>query len=177
MKKKDKITKQIEKKGKQIAALPGIKIKGENKKNSGKNSGESKVPPNLQGHEFKPGQSGNPNGRPKGKLNFDTRVDMAIEVLAQKYVTDINEKNKNKRGYKPITLDDVDIEGDIFLQYLNMARNGKEKMVIDYMDRRHGKATAKIELTGKDGDPIVYEERKKEAKSKARRMLDMWVKK
>jgi len=150
------------------------KVKTTKKLDKNSTSGKKQTNPNSLANLI-PGA--NKNGRPKGKLNFDTRIDMAIDVLAQKYVTDMNERNKKKKGYKPLTLEDVDIEGDIFLQYLNMARNGKDKMVIDYMDRRHGKATAKIELTGKDGDPIVYEERKKEAKSKARRMLDMWVKK
>ncbi len=116
-------------------------------------------------------------GRPKGKLNYDTRVDMAIEVLAKKYVETENAKNKNKKGYVPLTLDDVDIEGDIFAQHLNKARNGDRHFIDSFLDRRHGKATARIELSGIDGDPIVYEERKKEAKSKARRMLDLWTSK
>lgn len=123
---------------------------------------------------FKPGVSGNPNGRPKGKLNFDTRVDLAVEALAIQMAIVHNKKKENKNNQ--IKQEDLDIEGDIFMQLVNKARAGNEKMIDSFLDRRHGKATARIELTGKDGDPIAYEERKKEAKSKARKMLDAWTK-
>lgn len=114
----------------------------------------------------------NKNGRPKGKLNYDTRVDMAIEVLAQKYVTEQNEKNKSKKGYVPLTLDDVDIEGDIFAQHLNKARNGDRHFIDSFLDRRHGKATQRVEMSGINGDPIEYAVRVEEAKKKARSFFE-----
>lgn len=135
-----------------------------------KPKGEKKERP--QNKNLIPGA--NKNGRPKGKLNFDTRVDMAIDFLAAQYVVQHNKMPKNKN--KQITIEDVDIEGDIFAQLLQKARGGDTKMIDSFLDRRHGKATARIELTGKGGDPIAFEERKKEAKSKARKMLDMWTK-
>lgn len=113
-------------------------------------------------------------GRPKGKLNYDTRVDMAIQALAEIYVAQHNAKKENKG--KEITLDDVDIEGEIFMQHLKKARSGDQKAIDSFLDRRHGKATARIELTGKNGNPIEIEERKKEAKQKARKMLGLWTK-
>ena len=118
----------------------------------------------------------NKKGRPVGKLNFDTRIEMAIDVLANKYVEDMNSKNKKVKGYKPITLEDVDIEGDIFAQYLNKARNGSEKMLIDFIDRRHGKATQRLELTGKDGSPIEYQERMAKADAETDEWVRGWVK-
>lgn len=170
--KKDYLIKEIKKKTKEVAEIKGVSIKPkiEQKLDINSTSGKKQTNPNSLANLI-PGA--NKNGRPKGKLNFDTRVDMAIEVLARKYVQDFNSKKENKN--KQIKLDDVDIEGDIFAQFLNKARNGNERMIDSFLDRRHGKATSRIELTGKDGDPIAYEERKREAKSKARRMLDLWV--
>lgn len=116
-------------------------------------------------------------GRPKGKLNYDTRVDMAIEALALKFVQSENAKNKNKKGYVPLTIDDVDIEGDIFMQHLNKARGGDRHFIDSYLDRRYGKATQKVELTGKDGNPIEYEMKLKEAQAELKRNQSKWFKK
>lgn len=95
----------------------------------------------------------NKNGRPKGKLNFDTRIDMAINVLAEVFVKQHNAKLKNKNNQ--ITVDDVDIEGDVFLQYMTKARNGEIKYVLDFMDRRHGKAVQQVQHGSIPGDPLV----------------------
>lgn len=114
-------------------------------------------------------------GRPKGKLNYDTRVELAMEALAHEVVAQHNAKYKQKS--KHITIEDVDIEGDIFKQHVLNARKGGRQDIDSFMDRRHGKATSRIELTGKDGDPIAIEQRKAEKKKAARKMLDMWTKK
>jgi hypothetical protein len=108
----------------------------------------------------------NKNGRPKGKLNYDTRVDMAIEVLANKYVEEQNTKNKGKKGYVPLTIDDVDIEGDIFAQHINKARNGDRHFIDSFLDRRHGKATQRVEMSGVNGNPIEHAVKVEEAKKK-----------
>lgn len=126
---------------------------------------------NLNGIHKKAGP-----GRPKGKLNYDTRIDYAIEVLSQKYIDDMNKKNKKVKGYIPLTLDDVDLEGDIYMQAFNKARNGNEKMMIDFFDRRQGKATQKVELTGKDGGSIEYTMKLKEAEERIKKFQDKWFK-
>lgn len=41
------------------------------------------MPEHLEPHNFKPGQSGNPNGRPKGTRNRSTIVREAIEAILQ----------------------------------------------------------------------------------------------
>lgn len=114
-------------------------------------------------------------GRPKGKLNFDTRVDMAMEVLAEAYVKAHNKKYKQKARH--ITRADVDIEGDIFAQFIQKARGGDLKAIDSFLDRRHGKATSRIELTGKDGDPIKMEHDVKVAREKIKRWQSNWFKK
>lgn len=115
-------------------------------------------------------------GRPKGKLNYDTRVDMAIEVLAQKYVDEQNTKNKGKKGYTPITVDDVDIEGDIFAQHINKARNGDRHFIDSYLDRRHGKAKQPVELSGSVNNTIEYNLQLKEAEDRLRKFQSKWFK-
>lgn len=114
-------------------------------------------------------------GRPPGKLNYDTRVDLAIERLAQEMADQHNKKPENKDNQ--IKAEDIDIEGDIFMQHLNNARKGGRHDIDSYLDRRFSKPTVKIEHTGKDGDPIVIEQRKAEKKKAARSMLDKWTKK
>jgi len=169
-----KVTKKTTSKvGSKAAPKKRATTKKNNEKNKEKTGKGSN--PNSQANlkPIKPGEVRNPNGRPKGKLNFDTRVDMAIEALAMQMVEHHNKQPKNKK--KQIKLEDIDIEGDIFMQLLNKARGGNEKMIDSFLDRRHGKAVARVELTGKDGDPIAYEEKKQEAKSKARAMLDKWT--
>lgn len=178
----EKIKELREKKGKSVASLPGVKKEKYNEKN---NVAEVKQPvPAVATEEKKerpqnknlkpiqPGETRNPNGRPKGKLNFDTRIDMAIEVLANTYV-----KKYNKEHKKQITLDDVDIEGDIFLQYINKARSGDSKMMPDFMDRRHGKATQTIQVSGKDGNPIEYKMMVEAGAERLRKFQDKWFKK
>lgn len=113
-------------------------------------------------------------GRPKGLLNYKTRVTMAIEALAQKYIDDYNKKHP--KG-KQLTLDDVDILGDIFQQAVNKARNGDHKSIIDLFDRLYGKATQPVELSGKDGNPIEYEIKLKEAQERLKNNQAKWFKK
>lgn len=115
-------------------------------------------------------------GRPKGKLNYDTRVDMAIAVLAQKYVEEQNSKNKGKKGYTPITLEDVDIEGDIFAQHINKARNGDRHFIDSFLDRRHGKAKQPVELSGTVNNTIEYNLKLKEAEERMKKFQDKWFK-
>jgi hypothetical protein len=149
-------------------------------KNNGKNNGEAQKPKNkgwANLKPMKPGETRNPKGRPKGKLNYDTRVDMAIEMLALKFAEDQNKKNAKVKGYVPITADDVDIEGDIFMQHINKARGGDRHFIDSFLDRRHGKAKQPVELTGKDGNPIEYQEKITAAQSKLKMFQDKWFKK
>lgn len=138
-------------------------------KTKNKDSISEKSLENLKAHKFKKGQSGNPTGRPKGILNYKTRVTLAIEVLATKYLSDYNKKHKKK-----ITLADVDILGDVFQQAINKARLGDMKAITDLFDRLYGKATQILEVSGKDGNPIEYSEKIKEAEEKYKSWQDKW---
>jgi hypothetical protein len=123
---------------------------------------------------FKPGETGNPLGKPKGKLNYDTRIDIALEVLAQKYVDDMNKKNRKKKGWVNLTTDDVDIEGDIYVQHLNKARNGNDKQMDSFFDRRTGKAKQPIELPGSIFNTPEYNKNMLEAQKKIDAFQKRW---
>lgn len=105
----------------------------ENKKskNSGKNKGWDNLKP------FKSGESGNPNGRPKGQKNYATLYREALIKLA---------KSNNK------TPDELELE--ILSKGILNARAGDYRFYKDLLDRLHGTAISRAELTGKDGEPI-----------------------
>lgn len=123
---------------------------------------------------IKPGERRNPNGRPKGKLNYDTMVDMAIQSLAEKFVAKHNADPKNKK--RQITIDDVDIEKDIFEQHVNKARSGDQKAIDSFLDRRHGKATQPVELSGINGEPIQHVTQMALADEETEEWVKMWTK-
>lgn len=100
---------------------------------------------------YKKGQSGNPKGRPKGLLDFKTRLRIAIDRLAEGFV----EQHNSKYPKKPITVEDVDIMGDIFAQYVNKARAGDQKAIDSLLDRAYGKATQPVEIGGIVGNPLA----------------------
>lgn len=146
------------------------------------NSGEIQAierkpdPRSLNGKDtqFKPGQSGNPKGKPKGILNFKTRLEMATKVLAEKFAADYN--NKYAKGIKAkqrkaMTVEEVDILGDIFLQYVNKARSGDLKAIDSLLDRAYGKAVQPLKHSGDQENPIEHSLRVDKSVERAAAML------
>jgi hypothetical protein len=82
---------------------------------------------------FKPGQSGNPAGRPKGSKNFTTLFEKAVKEVAKKL-----ELRRNP--------DAVEIE--IIKRGIKEALNGKYPFYKDILDRIYGQPTKTIDLTG-----------------------------
>jgi hypothetical protein len=89
-----------------------------------KKQDKRKLNPNL----FKPGQSGNPNGRPKGALNFATKWMNFIEKVAEQ-----NEKTPNE------------IDEEMLRVVYNKIIEGDHRFWKDIMDRVHGQAKQTIE--------------------------------
>lgn len=85
-------------------------------------------------HQFKPGQSGNPNGRPKKLPRLD---DLLSEIMGE-------EK------------DGITAAEAILKRLRHMATQGNIKAAEMLLDRSYGKAKQPIEHTGKDGAPIEY---------------------
>jgi len=85
-------------------------------------------------HQFKPGQSGNPNGRPKKLPRLD---DLLSEIMGE-------EK------------DGITAAEAILKRLRHMATQGNIKAAEMLLDRSYGKAKQPIEHTGKDAAPIEY---------------------
>lgn len=79
---------------------------------------------------FKKGESGNPNGRPKGQRNFATIYREAIEKIA---------------ASKDMTAEAFEIE--LAEQAIRKGFNGDTRFYTDTMDRVHGKAAQAIDVT------------------------------
>ena len=77
---------------------------------------------------FKPGESGNPNGRPLGQRNYATIYREALLKLAK-----INDKTPEE------------LEEEILSKGLLSARSGDYRFYKDIQDRLHGTATIKSE--------------------------------
>ena len=98
-------------------------------------------PENIIGKGFKPGQSGNPAGRPKGLRNFSTIIRKALNEKIEIPV--------EGGGKKKIRLDQA-----MVIAQIKTALKGNTKAFNAIIDRVDGKVAEKHELTGKDGQPL-----------------------
>jgi hypothetical protein len=104
---------------------------------TGKEQGKGKPPIETQ---FKPGQSGNPAGRPKGTLSL-------VSLLKRKLAEYIETTDEKKITYAEA----------LIIEMLKKAlKDGDVAMIRDIMDRIDGRPTQRTELTGKDGEPIEF---------------------
>jgi hypothetical protein len=91
-------------------------------------------PENLIGKGFKKGQSGNPNGRPKGTLNASTIIRKWLEA---------SEKIKNPASGKVEVLTQMDI---ITLSQIQKARKGDTSAFNALLDRVYGKPKQPLDI-------------------------------
>lgn len=96
--------------------------------NTGKNTGIDNLIP------WKEGESGNPNGRPKGQRNYATLYREALIKIAK-----ANNQTEDE------------IETLMLTKAIQSASKGDYKFYKDILDRLYGTPTNKTELTGKDG--------------------------
>jgi hypothetical protein len=96
------------------------------------NSGKNSVPEHLREFAWKPGQSGNPGGRPKKKL-----VDECLEELLE--AADSKEAKA------------------LAIQLLAKALTGDTKAAQLVAERTQGKPSQKVEVSGPDGGPMQGE--------------------
>ena len=89
-------------------------------------------------HLFQPGESGNPNGRPKGALNFATKFNAAIEKLAES--NDISGE---------------ELELQILQMGIKKAREGDYSFYRDTFDRVYGKAQQSVDHTTNGNDLVL----------------------
>lgn len=86
--------------------------------------------------QFKKGESGNPNGRPKGALNYATKMRKALEAIAES-------QDKSPE----------EIEELIYRTGLKKALSGDWKFYEDFMNRLHGKPIQPTDITS-NGETI-----------------------
>lgn len=123
-------------------------------------------PENLRGHEFRKGQSGNPKGRPKNRVP-EMIVD-ALKLSSRKELTagmSIEEVQQWEQFLMVASSDDVvilpqDSGIPVYARALAKAilvdmKNGKTRTLDKLRDRTYGKVTDRVELTGRDGAPLV----------------------
>lgn len=96
----------------------------EQPENKGKNKGHDNLIP------IKKGERLNPNGRPKGSLNYATKMRRAIEAVA---------KAQDKTP--------EEIEEMIYKTGLRQAMKGDYNFYRDYQDRFHGKPVQPTDIT------------------------------
>jgi hypothetical protein len=84
---------------------------------------------------FKPGQSGNPAGRPKGSKNFTTLFEKAVKEVAKKL----------ELGEDP---DSVEVE--IIKRGIKEALAGKYPFYKDIFDRVYGQPKSNVDITSGD---------------------------
>lgn len=91
---------------------------------------------------FQKGESGNPNGRPKGSRNRATIVRQWLEV--------------NRESFNPLTgkKETLEIQDEITLRQIDKALEGDTNAYKELMDSAHGKAVQSFEHSGKDGEPL-----------------------
>jgi len=95
-------------------------------------------PENLEGKGWVKGQSGNPNGRPKGSLNRAT--------LVEKWLT------AKKSGKNPWTenIEEMDVQDFMTLALIGKAMKGDVAAFKELMDSAYGKVVNDIDITSKD---------------------------
>ena len=88
----------------------------------------------VRGKPFLAGQDTrrNKTGRPRGVLNYETKMKLALEKIAA------------ERG---VSAEDLEIQ--LFMLGFKMAENGDYPFFKDYMDRIHGKPTQTVEANVK----------------------------
>ena len=92
---------------------------------------------------WKPGQSGNPKGRPKGIKDIRTQI---REILKRKMeVTDPIDKKTKK----------MTIGQQIVTAQVGQALKGNTKAFNALVDRLEGKVTQPLEHLGKDGESLI----------------------
>jgi hypothetical protein len=100
----------------------------------------------IEPHKFPKGQSGNPNGRPKGRRN---RATIAREWL------EVEQDITNPITGEKERLEQQDI---ITLALIKEAREGNVRAWEALMDSAHGKIAQVTELTIEDAKPSWFDE-------------------
>jgi len=107
---------------------------------------------------YKKGQSGNPNGRPK-KLVSAVIADLKAEGYEEVTASQVKEAYQLFIGLSRVKVVEIANDENQSMLFIRVARailDNKGFDVIEKMlDRAHGKATNKTEVTGAGGTPLI----------------------
>ena len=103
--------------------------------------------------QFKKGQSGNPNGRPRGK-SISSYLKEFGEADLVEYEVRVTENGKVKKLAGKIESPGQNTNAALAAILLRKALNGDLQAWKEIVDRTEGRAKNITELTGKDGEPL-----------------------
>lgn len=123
-------------------------------------------PENITPHQFKPGQSGNPKGRPKSRVPEQLVKIFGSKARAKKfYSLSATEINEWEAAILSFNANDLKLlakwdEAPAYPKGLAIAvlrdmSNGKTTTLDKLRERQYGKPTQRMELTGKDGGDLI----------------------
>lgn len=122
---------------------------------------------NLDAYKWKPGQSGNPKGKPKNRAKAYFKRLLSKAQLKKSEGLTADEINTIERKVLEVGLPDLQLlakdgGSPAYLKNLCMAiiidmKNGKTDTVDKLRERQYGKAKQQIEVTGKDGAPLMQQ--------------------
>lgn len=120
---------------------------------------------NLIPYQFKKGQSGNPNGRPKSRVNETLLKVMPRRRVNKFYGMTVQELQQWEEALLTMQLDELtalaqENSAPIYVRGLAMtilteARDGKSVALAKLREHVFGKALQRMELTGADGSSLV----------------------
>ena len=123
-------------------------------------------PENIRPHQFKPGQSGNPKGRPKSRVPEQLVKIFGSKAKAKKfYSLSAVEIDEWEAAILTFSVNDLKLlakweEAPVYPKGLAVAvlsdmKNGKTTTLDKLRERQYGKPTQRMELTGKDGGDLI----------------------
>lgn len=114
--------------------------------NSGRNRGNVE---NLKPHQFKPGESGNPGGRPKRLPITDRLLDQLEKPLPARMKASLPELFAEVYGADP-TFTDL-----LAFRLIEASGKGNLKALALLLDRVEGKVPQNVGLSGESAEPVV----------------------
>lgn len=120
----------------------------------------------IEAHQFKPGQSGNPKGRPRSRVPEQLVKIFGSKARAKKfYSLSSVEIDEWEAAILSFSANDLKLLAKwdaapaypkgLAIAVLSDMKNGKTTTLDKLRERQYGKPTQRMELTGKDGGDLI----------------------
>lgn len=120
----------------------------------------------IEAHQFKPGQSGNPKGRPKSRVPDQLVKIFGSKARAKKfYSLSSVEIDEWEAAILTFSANDLKLLAKwedapaypkgLAIAVLSDMKNGKTTTLDKLRERQYGKPTQRMEVTGKDGGDLI----------------------